>query len=123
MIETIQKQKLFRAVNTRTKLTGIAQPYDNNGNLTQSGTNTYSWDYKNRLTQSGNGTAGIMKEAPGVRGALPSTFSQSLYKGAHAVREMTGQAISTAIQSISQQAQSIAVQVGQLVSQTALKKP
>lgn len=31
--------------------------YDNNGNLTSNGTLSYIWDYKNRLTQSGNGTA------------------------------------------------------------------
>jgi uncharacterized protein RhaS with RHS repeats len=31
--------------------------YDNNGNLTAIGTSTYSWNYRNRLTQSGNGLA------------------------------------------------------------------
>jgi hypothetical protein len=31
--------------------------YDNNGNLTALGTSTYSWNYRNRLTQSGSGLA------------------------------------------------------------------
>jgi RHS repeat-associated protein len=31
--------------------------YDNNGNLTAIGSTTYSWNYRNRLTQSGNGVA------------------------------------------------------------------
>jgi len=31
--------------------------YDNNGNLTSDGTLAYLWDYRNRLTLSGNGTA------------------------------------------------------------------
>jgi hypothetical protein len=31
--------------------------YDNNGNLTAIGTSTYSWNYRNRLTQSGSGLA------------------------------------------------------------------
>jgi YD repeat-containing protein len=30
---------------------------DNNGNLTALGTTTYSWNYRNRLTQSGSGLA------------------------------------------------------------------
>jgi YD repeat-containing protein len=30
---------------------------DNNGNLTALGTSTYSWNYRNRLTQSGSGLA------------------------------------------------------------------
>jgi len=34
-----------------------SQTYDNNGNLTSDGTFTYAWDYRNRLTLSGNGTA------------------------------------------------------------------
>lgn len=31
--------------------------YDNNGNLTALGTTTYSWNYRNRMTQSGSGLA------------------------------------------------------------------
>ena len=31
--------------------------YDNNGNLTNQGTTTYTWDYRNRLMQSGTGLA------------------------------------------------------------------
>jgi len=31
--------------------------YDNNGNLTSSATSTYTWDYRNQMTQSGNGVA------------------------------------------------------------------
>jgi RHS repeat-associated protein len=31
--------------------------YDNNGNLTAEGSSTFSWDYRNQMTQSGNGLA------------------------------------------------------------------
>jgi hypothetical protein len=41
--------------NTTTSTTTLA--YDNNGNLKAEGSATYSWDYRNQLTQSGNGTA------------------------------------------------------------------
>ncbi|MFA6172015.1 MAG: RHS repeat-associated core domain-containing protein [Patescibacteria group bacterium] len=40
-----------------TNINGATYSYDQNGNLTNDGTWTHSWDYNNRLTQSNNGTA------------------------------------------------------------------
>jgi hypothetical protein len=37
-------------------INGSTYTYDRNGNLTAAGTRVNSWDYQNRLTQSGNGT-------------------------------------------------------------------
>jgi len=36
---------------------GTSYSYDNNGNLTSDSTWTHTWDYNNRLTQSGGATA------------------------------------------------------------------
>jgi RHS repeat-associated protein len=40
-----------------TNIGGTSYIYDNNGNLTNDGTWTHSWDYRNRLTSSTDGTA------------------------------------------------------------------
>jgi RHS repeat-associated protein len=40
-----------------TSINGATYSYDQNGNLTNDGAWTHSWDYNNRLTQSNNGTA------------------------------------------------------------------
>ncbi|HLC49425.1 MAG TPA: RHS repeat-associated core domain-containing protein, partial [Candidatus Andersenbacteria bacterium] len=40
-----------------TSVGGYTLAYDNNGNLTSYGVNTYSWDYRNRMTQTGNAIA------------------------------------------------------------------
>jgi YD repeat-containing protein len=40
-----------------TSVNRVTYTYDNNGNLTFDGTYTYTWDYQNRLTAVGNGSA------------------------------------------------------------------
>ena len=40
-----------------TSINGVTYTYDNNGNITGTGSWTYGWDYQNRLSSSGNGTA------------------------------------------------------------------
>ncbi|MCU0679993.1 MAG: hypothetical protein MUF50_01650, partial [Planctomycetes bacterium] len=45
--------------NAATSINGITNAYDNNGNLLSNGTWTHSWDYRDRLIQSTNGTANI----------------------------------------------------------------
>jgi RHS repeat-associated protein len=40
-----------------TTINGVTYTYDNNGNLTAAGSQKYSWDYRNRITTAGNGTA------------------------------------------------------------------
>ena len=40
-----------------TSINGTALSYDNNGNVTSYGSKLYAWDYRNRMTQAGNGTA------------------------------------------------------------------
>ena len=45
------------AGGTATTTATTTLTYDQNGNLLSDGTNTYAWDYNNRLIQSGNGLA------------------------------------------------------------------
>src|SRR5579862_5600395 len=40
-----------------TTINGVTYTWDNSGNLSGFGTTTYSWDYRDRLTQSANGSA------------------------------------------------------------------
>jgi RHS repeat-associated protein len=40
-----------------TSVGGVSYTYDNNGNVTAAGTLKYAWDYGNRMTSAGNGTA------------------------------------------------------------------
>jgi hypothetical protein len=40
-----------------TSIGGVTHTYDNNGNLTAASPWSYTWNYRNNLTQSGNGTA------------------------------------------------------------------
>ena len=40
-----------------TSINGITLTYDNNGNVTSYGSKLYTWDYRNRIMQAGNGTA------------------------------------------------------------------
>ena len=42
-----------------TTINGVTYAYDNNGNLTTAGSNTYTWNYRDRLTQVATGTATV----------------------------------------------------------------
>jgi YD repeat-containing protein len=68
-----------------TSIGGVTHAYDNNGNLTAASPCTHSWNYRNNLTQSGNGTATstfaydhagerVLKTEAGVTTAFPNKF-------------------------------------------------
>jgi RHS repeat-associated protein len=51
----------YDVTNQQTQFNGVTQTFDANGNLTNDGTNTYTWDARNRLT--------------GISGGVTATFT------------------------------------------------
>jgi RHS repeat-associated protein len=70
---------------------GITPTYDANGNLANDGTNSYSWDARNRLTGIGTGASftydGAGRRQSTTLGGAAKTY---LYDGADVVQELTG---------------------------------
>ena len=72
------------ATQIATGLATTTLAYDNNGNLTGAGSWTYSWDYRNRLTQASNGAAStyaydnenqrVMKTVAGATTIYPNKY-------------------------------------------------
>ena len=86
----------YDAANEQTAFAGATLTYDANGNLTNDGTNTYSWDARNRLigvTGGVNGT--FVYEAKGRR--IRKTFSglstEFLYDGGNIIAEVGSGAV------------------------------
>lgn len=86
----------FDLNDRETSFNGQALSYDADGNLTNDGTNTYTWDARNQLTQISQGSTVEMSytyDAAGrrvgkaARGGVPTQF---LYDGANAVQETQG---------------------------------
>ena len=78
--------------NQLTNWNGATLTYDNNGNLTGDGTNTYMWNARNQLvTISGSVSANFQYDAFGrrVSKAISGT-TQFLYDGANPVQEISG---------------------------------
>ncbi|GLQ45760.1 hypothetical protein GCM10007862_08110 [Dyella lipolytica] len=82
-----------------TQFNGQAMTYDANGNLTNDGTNTYTWNARNQLTQISQGTnvqlaysydALGRRIAKTTQGGMPTQF---LYDGANAVQETQGSVV------------------------------
>ncbi len=74
----------YDAANEQTVFAGATLTYDNNGNLTNDGVNTYQWDARNRLASiSGGVTASFKYDAFGRRTSkvVGSAASQFLYDG------------------------------------------
>jgi RHS repeat-associated protein len=81
----------FNAANEMTSFNGTALTYDANGNLTNDGTNTYTWDARNHLVAiAGGNTASFAYDADGRRAlkAINGTSTQLLYDGANPVQEL-----------------------------------
>ena len=86
----------YDAVNEQTAFAGAALTYDNNGNLTSDGTNTYVWDARNRLVAiSGGVTASFNYDPLGRRisKTVNSVISQYGYDGNDIVMEIGGGAV------------------------------
>src|SRR5829696_1394174 len=82
------------AANQLTQREAAVLTYDNNGNLTSDGTNTYTWNARNQLAAiTGPGvTASFQYDASGRRvGKTISSLATSyLYDGANVVQELSG---------------------------------
>ena len=78
--------------NQLTNWNGATLAYDNNGNLTNDGTNTYMWNARNQLvTISGSVSANFQYDAFGRR--VSKTIggtTQFLYDGSNPVQEISG---------------------------------
>jgi RHS repeat-associated protein len=82
---------IFNAANEMTTFNGTPQTYDPNGNLTNDGTNTYSWDARNHLTAiAGASSATFAYDPLGRRDlkAINGTSTQFLYDGSNPVQEI-----------------------------------
>ncbi len=86
----------YDAANEQTQFAGATLTYDQNGNLTNDGTNTYTWDTRNRLVGiSGGSTTSFSYDALGRRASKTTggTTTQFLYDGNDIVAEIGGGAV------------------------------
>ena len=82
---------VFNAANEMTAFNGAALTYDPNGNLTNDGTNTYSWDARNHLTAiAGANSASFVYDPMGRRDqkTINGTSTQFLYDSLNPVQEI-----------------------------------
>jgi RHS repeat-associated protein len=83
----------YNAANQQTAFGGTTQTFDLNGNLTSDGTNTYTWDVRNRLASlSGGATASFQYDPLGRRTSKTINGTQTgfLYDGLNPVQELNG---------------------------------
>lgn len=86
----------YDAANEQTAFAGATLTYDNNGNLTNDGTNTYQWDARNQLVSISGGVTASFKYDPlgrRVSKVISSTSSQFLYDGNDIAAEIGGGAV------------------------------
>lgn len=84
----------YNAANQMTQRGAATLTYDNNGNLTGDGTNTYTWDARNQLaSMSGPGlTASFNYDGIGrrIKKTVNGSITEYLYDGVTTVQEITG---------------------------------
>jgi RHS repeat-associated protein len=83
----------LNAANQLTNWAGATLTYDNNGNLTSAGGNTYTWNTRNELVAiSGTTTASFVYDAFGRRQSrtVGSTSTNFLYDRANLIQELAG---------------------------------
>jgi RHS repeat-associated protein len=84
----------YAAANRLTQRAGASLTYDENGNLTSDGTNTFSWNARNQLVaMSGPGlTASFQYDASGKRinKTINGVSASYLYDGSNVVQELSG---------------------------------
>lgn len=83
----------YNADNEQTKFNGASLSFDNNGNLSGDGTNTYTWDARNHLKQIAQGRTTIatfVYDGFGRRMSKTTsgTTTQFLYDGLNPVQEL-----------------------------------
>ena len=86
----------YDAANEQTQFSGATLTYDQNGNLTNDGVNTYTWDARNRLIGlSGGATASFNYDPLGRRMSktINGSATQFLYDGNDIAAEIGGGAV------------------------------
>ena len=86
----------YDAANQQTSFGGATLTYDNNGNLTNDGMNTYQWDARNRLIQITSGVNGLFNyDALGRRTnkTVNGVANQFAYDGNDIAAEIGGGAV------------------------------
>jgi RHS repeat-associated protein len=81
----------FNAANEMTAFNGTPQTYDPNGNVTNDGTNSYTWDARNHLTAiAGSNSASFAYDPLGRRDlkTINGVSTQFLYDGLNPVQEI-----------------------------------
>jgi RHS repeat-associated protein len=92
-IPTAVGSAAYNANNQQTAWGGQTNTFDLNGNLTSDGTNTYTWDARDRLVGiSGGVTASFTYDPTGRRASktIAGTTTQFLYDGPNPVQELSG---------------------------------
>jgi RHS repeat-associated protein len=83
----------YNGANQQTAFGGATLTYDQNGNLTGDGTNTYTWDARNRLASiSGPVPGSFVYDAFGrrQRKTIDGTITDFVYDGVNPVRQAVG---------------------------------
>jgi RHS repeat-associated protein len=83
----------YNADNEQTTFNGTSFSFDADGNLTNDGTNTYSWNGRNQLTSiSGGSSASFVYDGVGRRQTkrINGAATQFLYDGANLLQELDG---------------------------------
>ena len=96
LLPTAVASATYDAANEQTAFAGATLQYDDNGNLTNDGINTYVWDARNRLVaMSGGATAAFSYDPLGRRSrkTINSIGSQFLYDGSDIAAEIGGGAV------------------------------
>jgi RHS repeat-associated protein len=96
-------QAAYDAANEQTQFAGANLTYDQNGNLTSDGTNTYTWDARNRVTAlSGAVSASFSYDALGGRisKTVNGVTAQYLYDGNDIVLESGASGVASYLRSL-----------------------
>jgi RHS repeat-associated protein len=86
----------YDAANEQTAFAGATLTYDNNGNLTNDGVNTYTWDARNRLIRiSGGANATFVYDSLGRRTSktIGGVNAHFIYDGHDITAEIGGSAV------------------------------
>jgi RHS repeat-associated protein len=105
LLPTAVSSATYDTANEQTQFAGATLTYDQNGNLTGDGTNTYTWDARNRLVAiSGGTTASFSYDALGrrVSKTVNGVATQYLYDRQNVTQELqSGTIVATYVRSLS----------------------
>jgi len=93
ILPSVIASAVYDSANRLTQWNGVNLTYDANGNLTNDGTATYTWNARNQLVGlSGGATASFQYDGLGRRRGktVGATSTNFLYDGLTAVQELAG---------------------------------